>query len=489
MSVTRNPRNKPAVFLDRDNTIIRNDGDLGDPSQIQLMQGAAMAIASLCGLGFKVIVVTNQGGVARGKYTEEDVDAVHDRLREMIEHAANGARIEAFYFCPYHPKGTVPEYTREHPDRKPQAGMLLRAAEEHGLDLARSWMVGDALRDIEAGETAGCRTVWINNFAKPEDVPGEKDTPDYTAGSLVEAVRIIGSQRHARDEGRHSVSPTATPPSPSSSLPVPHDNGQAHGEAGNESTPTGNPDADVSAAGDKPAVAGPPSVTPAGAATRPFRPYALPPAEPPTPPPTEPIAKVRLAQMVNKVRAVSASLREEAHEPGASAGTPATSAPGEVDAEDAPSVASESAAAPVQTQAVEQPVPTPVAALPSTPEQATRVDTAPPTPASTPKSSAEPKTTSEPIPMAVSYGHPDPDAQHKVLRLILQELRGQRGSGDHTSAATIVAMVLQAIAGVCLLGGLWMGAGDDALFFRWLGAGVIVQLAVIALLLFARSDG
>ena len=132
-----------AVFLDRDNTIIRNDGDLGDPAKVELIQGAAAAVASLCGLGFRVFVVTNQGGVARGKYTEDDVNAVHQRIAELMREKANGAEIDAFYYCPYHPDGTVQAYRQEHPDRKPQPGMLLKAAEKYELDLAQCWMIGD----------------------------------------------------------------------------------------------------------------------------------------------------------------------------------------------------------------------------------------------------------------------------------------------------------------------------------------------------------
>ena len=93
------------VFLDRDNTLIRNDGDLGDPERVELIQGAASAVASLRGLGYRVVVITNQGGIARGRYKEADVDAVHARLNDLIAHYANGARIDAFYFCPYHPEG------------------------------------------------------------------------------------------------------------------------------------------------------------------------------------------------------------------------------------------------------------------------------------------------------------------------------------------------------------------------------------------------
>ena len=213
---------RPAVFLDRDNTIIENDGDLGDPDQVKLIQGVAPAIASLCGLGYKVVVVTNQGGVARGKYTEEDVDAVHDRIEHLITERVNGARIDAFYFCPFHPQGKLAKYKKDHPTRKPKPGMLLQAAEDLEVDLAQSWMVGDALRDIDTGAAAGCRTVllqadWTNTSLadlrkiEARKLPGggrgrKKHEPDFVAKGLVEAVRIIASQR--KPEASEEISRT-----------------------------------------------------------------------------------------------------------------------------------------------------------------------------------------------------------------------------------------------------------------------------------------
>ena len=228
----------PAVFLDRDNTLIHNDGDLGEPDGVELVQGAAMAVASLRGLGFKVIGITNQGGVARGKYGESDVEAVHERIDALLERGANGADVAGWYFCPFHPRGTVEKYTREHPDRKPAPGMLLRAAEEHRIDLGKSWMVGDSLRDTQAGEAAGCRTVLLHpeagrlsptrlaEVAKQQAAEAAGDEPDpeaeaatlahkpdFFAGTLVEAVRVIASQRHT-ERGR-TATRSATPSRPS----------------------------------------------------------------------------------------------------------------------------------------------------------------------------------------------------------------------------------------------------------------------------------
>lgn len=195
-----------AVFLDRDDTLIHNDGDLGDPELVSMIQGASSAIASLRGLGYKIVVVSNQGGVARGKYTEADVEAVHRRINEVVK-ATSGATIDKFYYCPYHPEGTVERYRREHPWRKPQAGMLLQAAKDLDIDLTQSWMVGDQMRDIQAGAAAGVTTILLRQDAEeltPLQIeamaaaaPGADGQvmPNFSARSLIEAVRIIAQKR------------------------------------------------------------------------------------------------------------------------------------------------------------------------------------------------------------------------------------------------------------------------------------------------------
>ncbi len=179
---------KRAIFLDRDNTIIHNDDDLGKPEEVRLIRGAAHAIGSLRQLGYRIIVVSNQGGVARGLYTERDVDAVHERIAQMVYDSA-GAIIDRFYYCPFHPEGTVKEYAREHPWRKPQPGMLLEAARSLELDLRECWMVGDQERDIEAGRAAGCQTILITRKTSVTT------RADFQAATLAEAAAIIAQNR------------------------------------------------------------------------------------------------------------------------------------------------------------------------------------------------------------------------------------------------------------------------------------------------------
>ncbi len=172
-----------AVFLDRDNTLIPNDGDLGDPDAVRLIDGVAPSLARLGGAGWRLVVVSNQGGVARGRYTERDVEAVNSRIAQLIdEQAGTQGLIDRFYWCPYHPDGTVQRYRREHPWRKPQPGMLIQASRDMDIALQQSWMIGDQPRDVEAGRAAGCRTILLG----PAD-----DRADVVVETLSEAVDVI----------------------------------------------------------------------------------------------------------------------------------------------------------------------------------------------------------------------------------------------------------------------------------------------------------
>jgi D-glycero-D-manno-heptose 1,7-bisphosphate phosphatase len=181
------PRRR-AVFFDRDDTLIAcrdvtPDGDLGDPSLVRLLPGASEACAALRADGWFIAVVSNQGGVARGRYGLDQVGACNDRLNELL-----GGAVDAFRFCPYHPRGIVCGLSAEHPWRKPAPGMLLDIAEKHAIDLAASWMVGDAERDIEAGLAAGCRTILVRSGAGAGSVPTKAH---HAVKSLREAAAII----------------------------------------------------------------------------------------------------------------------------------------------------------------------------------------------------------------------------------------------------------------------------------------------------------
>ncbi|MCL4741575.1 MAG: HAD-IIIA family hydrolase [Phycisphaerales bacterium] len=147
---------RPGVFLDRDDTLIDNAGDLADPSLVRLLPGAFEACRRLAGAGYSLVVVSNQGVVARGGGSLRDAEATNDRVRALLTPPhARRPLVEAFYVCPFHPRGSVERFTREHPWRKPAPGMILAAAAELGLDLPRSWLVGDAERDAHAALAAG----------------------------------------------------------------------------------------------------------------------------------------------------------------------------------------------------------------------------------------------------------------------------------------------------------------------------------------------
>lgn len=150
---------RPAVFLDRDGTLIEEADYLASPNQVRLLPGAAAAVRRVREVGVPVVVVTNQSGVARGYFPEERIADVHARLAELL--AAEGAGVDAFYHCPHHPTEGVGAYRVACDCRKPRPGMLLAAARDLGLDLAASWMIGDKLDDLRAGAAAGCRTVLV----------------------------------------------------------------------------------------------------------------------------------------------------------------------------------------------------------------------------------------------------------------------------------------------------------------------------------------
>lgn len=152
----------PAVFLDRDDTIIDTQGvtldsghagDLGDPSLVRLMPGAGQALASLSNAGLPLVVYTSQGGVARGQYGLDAVERVNDAMRRLL--AAHGVTLAGLYYCPFHPTGSAPRFAIEHSWRKPAPGMIIAACAELGLDAAASWAVGDKPRDVQAAVAAG----------------------------------------------------------------------------------------------------------------------------------------------------------------------------------------------------------------------------------------------------------------------------------------------------------------------------------------------
>jgi D-glycero-D-manno-heptose 1,7-bisphosphate phosphatase len=182
---------KRAVFLDRDHTIIEDPGYLSDPNGVRLLPGVDQAIKSLAHAGYKLVVVTNQSGVARGLVTEESLERIHAEMSRQL--ASDGAHLDAIYYCPFHPEGSVEEYAIESDLRKPRPGMLRKAAADLDLDLQASWMVGDSPRDVEAGQRAGCRTIRLRSAGDHPTREGEDEDvrADFTVRNLSEAAKII----------------------------------------------------------------------------------------------------------------------------------------------------------------------------------------------------------------------------------------------------------------------------------------------------------
>src|SRR3954469_14292465 len=153
--------NRRAVFLDKDGTLVEDVPYNVDPSRIRLAPGVAEGLPILADAGYRLIVISNQSGVARGLFEEGALAAVRDRIRQLL--AGHGVHLDGFYYCPHHPDGTVPRYAVRCHCRKPEPGLILAAAREHGIALAHSWFVGDILDDVEAGRRAGCRTAPVDN--------------------------------------------------------------------------------------------------------------------------------------------------------------------------------------------------------------------------------------------------------------------------------------------------------------------------------------
>jgi D,D-heptose 1,7-bisphosphate phosphatase len=172
-----------AVFLDRDGTIARDVHYCCRPDDFEILPAVPDAIRLLNENGFKVVVITNQSGIARGYFTEETLAQIHDKMRREL--ARYGAWVDAIYYCPHHPDDKCD-------CRKPKTTLFHRAAKEHDINFDASYVVGDAQMDIEAGKALGCRTILVTTG------PGKGESivapPDYIADSLLEAVQWIVKQ-------------------------------------------------------------------------------------------------------------------------------------------------------------------------------------------------------------------------------------------------------------------------------------------------------
>jgi D-glycero-D-manno-heptose 1,7-bisphosphate phosphatase len=187
---------RPAVFFDRDGTLNEEVEFLTAPEQMRLIPGAGRAVRAVNENGFLALVISNQSGIARGLFTEADLIPIHAKFQQEL--AASGARIDRIYYCPHHPTAGIPPYRVDCDCRKPRPGMLHRAEEEMGVDLSRSYVVGDRIVDVLAGRNAGAKGILVltgYGTSSAGECREQGIVPDYIAPSVGEAVNFILNER------------------------------------------------------------------------------------------------------------------------------------------------------------------------------------------------------------------------------------------------------------------------------------------------------
>jgi len=192
---------RPAVFLDRDGTLTIERGYISDPGVLELIRGAGEAVRTLNDAGILAVIVSNQSGVARGYMSESDMAVVHQRLVELL--GGCGARLDGAYYCPNHPEGKILRYTRDWSCRKPETGMIDLAVRELGIDLGRSYFVGDHSTDIEVAKRKGIPGIMVRTGHGEREIEetATKAVPAaYVASDVGDAVRWILRERKRRGE-------------------------------------------------------------------------------------------------------------------------------------------------------------------------------------------------------------------------------------------------------------------------------------------------
>jgi D-glycero-D-manno-heptose 1,7-bisphosphate phosphatase len=184
-----------AVFIDRDGTISEEVGYINHVSRFRLFPYAPAAIKHLNENGWLAIVITNQAGVARGYFSEDTIQAVHDAMTNELK--SNGAQLDAVYYCAHHPSVGEPPYRFDCDCRKPKPGLISRAAKNFDIDLKESWMVGDRYSDVELARNAGVKSMFVlSGYGRGEwehQRASWAEQPDLVAEDLLEAVRLIVS--------------------------------------------------------------------------------------------------------------------------------------------------------------------------------------------------------------------------------------------------------------------------------------------------------
>ncbi len=189
----------PAIFIDKDGTLVEDVPFNVDVSRIRLMPGVSEGLRLLSTLSFPIFIVTNQPGLAHGRFTEQGLRRVRAKISEIFD--SHGCRLSGFYFCPHDPNGTVAALSKKCGCRKPLPGLLLRAQRERGIDLFDSWMIGDILNDVEAAHRAHCRAVLVDNGNETEWRRSKLREPDMTVARFDEAIKSILTRRALTDHG------------------------------------------------------------------------------------------------------------------------------------------------------------------------------------------------------------------------------------------------------------------------------------------------
>lgn len=176
-----------AIFIDKDGTLIKNIPYNVDPSRIELSPDAGPVLNELQNRGYKVLVVSNQSGVAKGLFTEDQLWEVEQEINHQL--AEFDVKLDDFLYCPHLPvsEAEVKVYAQECECRKPKAGLLFKAADQHQIRLKESWMIGDILHDVEAGNRAGCSSILLDNGGETEWVM----TPERTPAHVVEGFKGV----------------------------------------------------------------------------------------------------------------------------------------------------------------------------------------------------------------------------------------------------------------------------------------------------------
>jgi D-glycero-D-manno-heptose 1,7-bisphosphate phosphatase len=180
---------RKAIFLDKDGTLIPDVPYNVDPDFISLQNGVVEGLRLLKDHGYIFAVISNQAGVARGYFKVDDLEKVKEKLNVLLN--KEGIHVAAYYFCPHHPLGIVPEYSIACNCRKPEPGMILKAAKDLEIDTPKSWMIGDILNDVEAGNKAGCKTILLDIGNETEWVEGVFRKPTFVATDFLQAARFI----------------------------------------------------------------------------------------------------------------------------------------------------------------------------------------------------------------------------------------------------------------------------------------------------------